>query len=112
MLAELVRRGGAPVQEAAAALRALGYVPAVPDREGGGPRQVYLGSSDPARDDTRGKFTVYLEAGTVSFGRKADRPRISDMPGADTTPGSYVAFRLSAPDGVAHATAAARKLKR
>ena len=33
------------------------------------------------------------------------------MPGAYTT-GSYVAFRISAPGGVAHATAAARKLKR
>jgi hypothetical protein len=66
----------------------------------------------PARADAKGKFTVYLEAGTVSFGRIADRRMLSDMPGADTTPESYVAFRLSAPDGVAHAKAAARKVKR
>ena len=33
------------------------------------------------------------------------------MPGAYTT-GSYVGFRISAPGGVAHATAATRKLKR
>ena len=32
------------------------------------------------------------------------------MPGAYTT-GSYVAFRISVPDGVAHATGAARKVK-
>ena len=62
--------------------------------------------------DAQGKFTVYLESGTVWFGRVADRRMISDMPGADMTPGSYVAFRLSAPGGVAHAKAAARKVKR
>ncbi len=33
------------------------------------------------------------------------------MPGAYTA-GSYVAFRISAPDGVAYAMAAARKVKR
>ena len=63
------------MQEAAAALWEMGYVPAVPGREGDDPRQVYLGWSDPARHDTSGKFTVYLEAGTVSFRGKADRPR-------------------------------------
>jgi predicted nucleic acid-binding protein len=109
MLAELVRRGGDPVQEIAAALGEMGYVPAVPERRADGPRQVYLGWSDPARD---GKFTAYLESGTVSFGRVADRRMISDMPGADTTPESYVAFPLSAPGGAAHAKAAARKVKR
>ncbi len=33
------------------------------------------------------------------------------MPGAYTT-GSYLAFRISAPDGAARAMAAARKVKR
>ncbi len=33
------------------------------------------------------------------------------MPGAYST-GGYVAFRISGPGGVAHATAAARKMKR
>jgi hypothetical protein len=76
-----------------------------------GPRQLYLGWSDPARADGRGTFTVYLEPGTVSFGRKADQPMLIDMPGADTF-AKHVAFRLSAPDGVTHAKAAARKVKR
>jgi predicted nucleic acid-binding protein len=112
MLAELIRRGGDQVREIAAALREMGYVPAVPGRQGDGPRQLYLGWSDPARTDARGNFAVYLEPGTVSFGRKADQRMLSDMPGADTTPQRHVAFRLAAPDGVAHAKAAARKVKR
>jgi hypothetical protein len=35
MLDELVRRGGDPVREAEAALREIGYVPDVPERQGG-----------------------------------------------------------------------------
>ncbi len=54
MLAELVRRGGDPVREIAAALQEMGYVPAVPERRAAGPRQAYLGWSDPARADTKG----------------------------------------------------------
>ena len=111
MLAELIRRGGARVREIAAALQEMGYVPAVPELRSDGPRQLYLGWSDPARADGRGMFTVYLEPGTVSFGRKADQPMLIDMPGADTF-AKHVAFRLSAPDGVTHAKAAARKVKR
>jgi hypothetical protein len=111
MLAELVRRGGAPVREVAAALRAMGYVPAVPERQGDGPRQIYLGWSDPAQDYTSGKYTLSLDARTIWFSRQADQHEVRDMPGAYTT-GSYVAFRISVPDGVAHATAAARKVKR
>lgn len=111
MLAELVRRGAAPVREVAAALRAMGYVPAVPERQGDGPREVYLGWADPDRDYTRGKFTLSLDAGTIWFSRQADQHEVRDMPGAYAT-GSYVAFRISVPDGVAHATAAARKVKR
>lgn len=111
MLAELVRRGGDPVREVEAALREMGYVPAVPGRRGDGPRQVYLGWADPARDYTRGKFTVSLDSRTVWLSQENDKRAVRGMPGAYTT-GSYVAFRLSAPDGVVHATAAARKLKR
>lgn len=111
MLAELVRRGAAPVREVAAALRAIGYVPAVPERQGDGPRQIYLGWSDPAQDYTSGKYTLSLDARTIWFSRQADQHEVRDMPGAYTT-GSYVAFRISVPDGVAHATAAARKVKR
>jgi hypothetical protein len=43
--------------------------------------------------------------------RAADRRIVVDLDGADTTPGSYVAFRLTAPDGVVHALAAARAVK-
>ena len=89
----------------------MGYVPAVPGRRGDGPRQVYLGWADPARDYTRGKFTVSLDSRMVWFSQENDKRAVRGMPGAYTT-GSYVAFRLSAPDGVVHATAAARKLKR
>src|ERR1700678_4114436 len=56
MFDELVRRGGNRVREAAAALRAMGYVPAVPERMGDKPREVYLGWADPAREYPRGKF--------------------------------------------------------
>jgi predicted nucleic acid-binding protein len=111
MLAELVRRGGDPVREAEAALREMGYAPAVPERRGDGPRQVYLGWADPARDYTRGKFTVSLDCRTVWFSQEDDKRAVRDMPGAYTT-GSYVAFRLSAPNGVVHAMTAARTLKR
>jgi hypothetical protein len=112
MLAELERRGGAPVRQAAEELRKMGYVPAVPQRRASGPRQAYLGWSDPARPDARAKYTLYLEPGTISFGRADDKAKVSKMPGADTSPGSYVAFRLTTPDGVGHAMAAARKVKR
>jgi predicted nucleic acid-binding protein len=111
MLAELIRRGRDPVREIAAALREMGYVPAIPEIESDGPRQLYLGWSDPARVDARGKYTAVLEPGTVSFARKADRPMLIDMPGAVPFE-RHVAFRLAAPDGVAHAKAAARKVKR
>jgi hypothetical protein len=113
MLTELVRRGGDRVRQVADGLTEMGYVPDVPDVRGGGQRQAYLGWSDPARaDDARAKFTLYLEPGTVSFGRAPDRRLVSELPGADTTPGSYVAFRLAGSDSVAHALAAARAVKR
>ncbi len=67
--------------------------------------------SDPAKDYTSGKYTLSLDARTIWFSRQADQHEVRDMPGAYTT-GSYVAFRISVPDGVAHATAAARKVKR
>jgi hypothetical protein len=112
MLAELVRRGGAAVQATADELRKMGYVPCVPEVRAGGPRQAYLGWSDPARPaDARAKFTLYLEAGTVSFMRAPDRRIVGDLDGADTRPGRYVAFRLTAPNGVARALAAARAVK-
>jgi len=57
MLDELSRRGGHAVREVAAALRAMGYVPAVPERIGDKPREVYLGWADPVRDYTRGKVS-------------------------------------------------------
>jgi hypothetical protein len=56
-------------------------------------------------------FTLSLDARTIWFSRQADQHEVRDMPGAYAT-GSYVAFRISVPDGVAHATAAARKVKR
>lgn len=113
MLAELIRRGGEKVQRVADGLRKMGYVPGVPDVRTAGQRQAYLGWSDPARtNDARAKFTLYLEPGTVSFGRATDRRIVSGLAGADTTPGSYVAFRLAEPDSVAHALAAARAVKR
>jgi hypothetical protein len=112
MLAELERRGGAPVQQAAEELRKMGYVPAVPQRRASGPRQAYLGWSDPARPNARAKYTLYLEPGTISFGRAEDQDKVGKMPGADISPESYIAFRLTAPDGVEHAMAAARKVKR
>jgi hypothetical protein len=113
MLAELVRRGGERIREVADGLIKMGYVPGVPDVRAGGQRQAYLGWSDPARaEDARAKFTLYLEPGTVSFGRATDRRVVSGLPGADTTPGSYVAFRLTGPGDVAHALAAARAVKR
>jgi predicted nucleic acid-binding protein len=111
MFNELFRRGGDPVREVEAALRAMGYVPAVPERGGDKPREVYLGWADPARDYTRGKFTLSLDSRTVWFRQEDDQRGIRDMPGAYTT-GSYVAFRISAPGGVAQAMAAARKVKR
>jgi hypothetical protein len=111
MFDELVRRGGNPVREVAAALRAMGYVPAVPERMGDKPREVYLGWADPARDYARGKFTLSLDARTVWFRQQDDQKRIQDMPGAYPT-GSYVGIRISVSDGVAHATAAARQVKR
>ena len=111
MFDELVRRGGDPVREVEAALRAMGYVPAVPERQGDKPREVYLGWADPARDYTSGKYTLSLDSRTIWFSRLADQQEVRDMPGAYTT-GNYVAFRIYEPGGVAHATAAARKVKR
>jgi hypothetical protein len=111
MFNELVRRGGNPVREVAAALRAMGYVPEVPVRMGDKPREVYLGWADPAREYTRGKFTVSLDSRTVWFSQQDDRKRIQDMPGVYTT-GSYAGICISVSDGVAHATAAARQVKR
>ena len=111
MFDELVRRGGDPVREVDAALRAMGYVPAVPERGGDIPREVYLGWADPARDYIRGKFTLSLDSRTVWFSGLADQQEVRDMPGAYST-GGYVAFRISEPGGVAQATAAARKVKR
>jgi hypothetical protein len=110
MFDELVRRGGNPVREVAAALRAIGYVPAVPERMGDKPREVYLGWADPARDYTRGKFTLSLDSRTVWFRQQDDQRRIQDMSGTYTT-GSYVGIRISESDGVTHATAAARQVK-
>lgn len=72
MFDELVRRGGNPVREVAAALRAIGYVPAVPEQMGDKPREVYLGWADPARDYTRGKFTLSLDSRTVWFRQQDD----------------------------------------
>ena len=89
----------------------MGYVPAVPERQGDGPREVYLGWADPASDYTSGKYTLSLDARTIWFSRQADQHGVRDMPGAYNTAG-YVAFRISVPDGVAHAMAAARKVKR
>ena len=113
MLAALVKRGGPKVQAMYDGLTAMGYVPAIPDRWGGKQRQRYLGWCDPARPpEGTARYTLGLEARTVFFGRKADRRAVSELPGADNSPGAYVAFRLTEPDGVAHALAAARKLKR
>jgi hypothetical protein len=111
MLDELVRRGRGPVREVEAALRAMGYVPAVPERRGDKPREVYLGWADPARDYTSGKYTLFLDSRTIWFSRLADRQEVRDMPGAYSR-GGYVAFRIYEPSGVAHATAAARRVKR
>ena len=111
MFDELVRRGRGPVREVEAALRAMGYVPAVPERRGDKPREVYLGWGDPARDYIMGKFTLSLDSKTVWFSHGDDKRAIRNMAGAYTT-GSYVAFRIYEPGGVAHATAAARKVKR
>ncbi len=111
MLDELVRRGGNPGREVADALQAMGYAPDVPERMGEKPREVYLGWADPAREYFRGRFTLFLRSKSVLFGQHADQQRIQDMRGAYTT-GSYVAIRISGSDGVAHARAAARVVKR
>jgi hypothetical protein len=52
-----------------------------------------------------------LDSRTVWFRQEEDKAAIRNMAGAYTT-GSYVAFRIYEPGGVAHATAAARKVKR
>ena len=111
MLAELARRGGYRVREVERALRAMGYVSAVPERQGDKPREVYLGWADPARDYIRGKFTLSLDSGTVWFSHKDDKEAVRNMPGAYSAAG-YLAFRIYEPDGVAHAIEAARKVKR
>jgi len=112
MLAVLVRQGGPKIETMYHELIGMGYTPSVPDVQPGTKRQPYLGWADPARPPVgRAKFSLYLEARTVSFGRVTDRRKVSDLPGADTSPGAYVAFRLTEPDGVAHALAAARAVK-
>jgi hypothetical protein len=111
MFDELVHRGGGPVREIEAAFRAMGYVPDVPERRGDRPRQVYLGWVDPVRDYTSGKFTLSLDSRTIWFSHLADQKAVGEMPGAYST-GGYIAFRIYEPGGVAHATAAARKVKR
>jgi hypothetical protein len=111
MFDELVHRGRGPVREVEAALREIGYVPDVPERRGGRPREVYLGWVDPARDYTRGKFTLSLDSRTIWFSHLADQKAVGDMPGAYPT-GGYIGFRICESGGVAHAMAAARKVKR
>jgi hypothetical protein len=66
---------------------------------------------NPARDYTSGKYTLSLDSRTIWFSRLADQQEVRDMPGAYSTEG-YVAFRIYEPGGVAHATAAARTVKR
>ncbi len=113
VLAALVERGGKKVQTIYDALIDLGYVPGVPAPRPDGTRQLYVGWSDPARPEKgKTKFTLYLESRIVSFGRVTDRRKVADLPGADTSPGAYVAFRLNAPDSVDRALAAARAVKR
>jgi len=109
----MVQRGGPSVQAMYDGLIALGYIPGVPAVKPDGTRQLYVGWSDPARAD-KGKtlYTSYLESRTVSFGRVTDRRKVADLPGADTSPGAYVAFRLNTPDAVDRALAAARAVKR
>jgi len=111
MFDELVHRGRGPVREVEAALREMGYVPGVPERRGDRPREVYLGWVDPARDYTRGKFTLSLDSRTIWFSHLADQKAVGDMPGAYPT-GGYIGFRICESGGVAHAMAAARKVKR
>jgi hypothetical protein len=112
MLALLIRRGGPKVQAVYDGLIDMGYVPGVPDARPGEKRQPYLGWADPARHaDGRARFAVYLDARFVSFRRVTDRRKVSGLPGADTSPAAYVAFRLAPPNSVAHALAAARAVK-
>ena len=73
MFNELFRRGGDPVREVEAALRAMGYAPAVPECGGDKPREVYLGWADPARDYTRAKFTLSPDSRTVWFRQEDDQ---------------------------------------
>lgn len=111
MFDELVHRGGDPVRQVEAALRAMGYVPAVPERRGDKPREVYLGWVDPARDYTGGKYNLSLDSRTIWFSHKDDKEVVRDMPGAYSTR-AYVALRIYESGGVARATAAARRVKR
>jgi hypothetical protein len=67
-------------------------------------------------DQATAELATALPAGTVGsrtvwFSHEAGKREVCDMAGAYSTAG-YVAFRISAPGGVAHATAAARKMKR
>jgi hypothetical protein len=112
MLALLIWRGGPTVQAVYDGLMDMGYVPGVPDVRPGKKRQPYLGWADPVRHaDGRARFALYLDARFVSFRRVTDRRKVSGLPGADTSPGAYVAFRLTSQNGVAHALAAARAVK-
>lgn len=113
VLAALVERGGQNVQTMYDGLIDIGYIPGVPARKPDGTRQLYVGWSDPARPDYgKAKYTLYLESRTVSFGRVTDRRKLADLPGADNSPGAYIAFRLNAPDAADRALAAARAVKR
>jgi len=113
VLAVLVERGGQNVQAMYDGLIGMGYVPGVAAPRPDGTRELYLGWSDPARlDKGRTRFALYLEARMVSFRRATDRRKVAGLLGADNTPSSYVAFRLNGPDGVSHALAAARAIKR
>jgi hypothetical protein len=113
VLAAMVERRGQNVQAVYDGLIDLGYIPGVPDLKLDGTRQLYVGWSDPARADTgKTKYTLYLEARIVSFGRATDRRKVADLPGADTSPSAYIAFRLNTPDAIDHALAAARAVKR
>jgi TIR domain len=113
VLAAMIDRRRWNVQAMYDGLTDLGYIPGVPAPRPDGTRQLYLGWSDPARADKgRTRFTLYLESRTVSFGRVTDRRKVADLPGADTSPRAYVAFRISSPDDVGRALAAARAVKR
>ena len=70
MLAELVRRGAAPVREVAAALRAIGYVPAVPERQGDEPvRSTLAGPTQPRTTPAESTPCPWMPGRSGSVGR-------------------------------------------